>query len=102
MLQQGALIAELGDQLQTGAGANTQDPDHIDVVQASHCCHVLHGTLKLKSQSNDSEKHKLQSFSIKYNVISITVTSVGIIIGFSSDNENRITQYLGFRPDNVT
>lgn len=54
VLQQGALIAELGDQLQTGAGANTQDPDHIDVVQASHCCHVLHGTLKLKSQSNDS------------------------------------------------
>lgn len=42
VLQQGALTAELGDELQAGTRTDTQDPDNIHVVQASHRHHVLH------------------------------------------------------------
>ena len=41
VLQQGALAAELGDKLEAGTGTDTQDPDNVNVVQASHHHHVL-------------------------------------------------------------
>lgn len=41
VLQQGAVTAELGDELQAVSGTDTQDPDNVHVVQASHCHHVL-------------------------------------------------------------
>lgn len=41
VLQQGALIAELGDDLQTVTKRDSQDPDDMHVVQTSNCRHVL-------------------------------------------------------------
>lgn len=41
VLQQGALAAELGDELQAGPGADAQGPDYVDMVHASNGHHVL-------------------------------------------------------------
>ncbi|TNN65647.1 hypothetical protein EYF80_024176 [Liparis tanakae] len=41
VLQQGALNAELGDDLQAGTRTDTQCPDHVNVVHASNGHHVL-------------------------------------------------------------
>lgn len=41
VLQQGAVSAELGDELQAVPGTNTQGLSNVNVVQASHRHHVL-------------------------------------------------------------
>lgn len=49
MIQQWALSAELGDELQAGPGADTQRPDDVNVVQASHRRHVLWETFRVET-----------------------------------------------------
>lgn len=44
VLQQGALTAELADELQAVSRTDAQDPDDVHVVQASQCHHVLRMT----------------------------------------------------------
>lgn len=65
MLQQAALTAELGDELQAVSRTDTQDPDNVYVVQASHRHHVLQRTFRfghwgLKGKSNKGLSFKVQ------------------------------------------